>query len=83
MIEITNGNPTPDEIAALVAALVLVAGTAQPSPTGAAAARWRRSKPIAEVDRGAPIRRPRRCGGSCTGWTRVVPAVFRSRSPER
>ncbi len=73
MIEITNGNPTPDEIAALVAALILVARTAQPSPTGATAARWRRSKPFAEVDRGEPIRRERHWGASCSGWTRAVP----------
>ena len=49
MIQITKGNPTPEEIAALVAVLALAGATTQPGPTGSTAAGWRRSAPLART----------------------------------
>ena len=43
MIEITRGNPTSDEIAALVVALALTGRAAPPRSTSAPADRWRAS----------------------------------------
>ena len=50
MIQITKGNPTPEEIAALVAVLALAGATTQPGPLGSTAAGWRRSAPPAQLN---------------------------------
>jgi hypothetical protein len=54
MIEITKGNPTSEEIAALVAVLMLVCGAHQSRPTGSTSGQWRRATRFAEVN---PVRR--------------------------
>ena len=41
MIQITKGNPTPEEIAALVAVLALASAATQPGPIGSTATGWR------------------------------------------
>ena len=46
MIEITKGNPTSEEIAALVAVLMLVGGAHQPHPTGSTSGQWRRADAV-------------------------------------
>jgi hypothetical protein len=69
MIQITKGNPTPEEIAALVAALVLANGTTQPHPPGSSGAQWRRAAPSPEVTSGAPSRRDRHWQAWCAGWS--------------
>ena len=68
MIEITKGNPTSEEIAALVAVLMLVGGAHQSRHTGSTSGQWRRATPFAEVNPGAPSRCAR-----CR-WSRVSPA---------
>jgi hypothetical protein len=71
MIQITKGNPTPDEVAALVVALTLASAVTQPVPNGSKAACWRRSTPLARLEPVAPSRRDR-CWRSWTaGWSRV------------
>jgi Acyl-CoA carboxylase epsilon subunit len=74
MIEITKGNPTPEEIAALVAVLTLARGTTQPRRTSSTAGQWRRATPVAEVTLGAPSQRARCWRAWCAGWSRVGPA---------
>ena len=46
MIEITKGNPTSEEIAALVAVLMLVGGARQSRPTGSTSGQWRRADAV-------------------------------------
>jgi Acyl-CoA carboxylase epsilon subunit len=74
MIEITKGNPTADEIAALVAVLTIASRATQRHLTIAKAAEWRRSTPVAEVNPGAPSRCERRWRARCAGWSRIGPA---------
>ena len=50
MIQITKGNPTPEEIAAVVAVLALAGAATQPRPTCSTAAGSRRSAPLARLD---------------------------------
>jgi len=59
MIEITRGNPTSDEVAALVAALILASGTTEERLTSSTTG-WRRSTPFAEVNLREPSRSHRR-----------------------
>ena len=71
MIKITKGNPTPEEIAALVAVMALASATTQSGPIGSTAAGWRRSTPLARRDPVARSRRDR-CWRSWTaGWSCV------------
>jgi hypothetical protein len=74
MIQITKGKPTPEEIAALVAVLTLAGATTQPGPTCSTAAGWRRSAPLARLDRAALSRRDRRWRPWSAGWCRIGPA---------
>jgi hypothetical protein len=74
MIEITKGNPTSEEIAALVAVLMLAGGAHRSRPTGSTAGKWRRATPVAEVTPGAPSQRARCWRACCAGWSRVGPA---------
>jgi len=53
MFQITKGDPTPEEIAALVAVLALASATTQPGSIGSTAARWRGSAPPAEFNSAA------------------------------
>jgi hypothetical protein len=73
MIQITNGNPTPEEIAALVAVLALASATTQPGPIGSTAAGWRRSAPFAQLNPAELGRRDRRWRRWSAGWPRVGP----------
>jgi hypothetical protein len=70
MIRITKGNPTSEEIAALLAVLMLADGTTEPHPIGSAGAQWRRAAPSAEVTPGASSRRDRSWRAWCAGWAR-------------
>jgi len=74
MIEITKGNPTPEEIAALVAVLTLAGRTTQPRLASPRAGEWRRSTPFAESNSVEPNRRDRRWRTWTTGWSCVGPA---------
>jgi hypothetical protein len=74
MIQITKGNPTPEEIAALVAVLALASAATQSGPTGCTAAGWRRSAPLFELNLAALSRRDRRWRPWSAGWSRVGPA---------
>jgi hypothetical protein len=65
MIKITKGNPTPEEIAALVAVLTLGNSTTKRRITSSAADEWRRSTPLDEVNPAALSGRGRR-------WRRVM-----------
>ena len=60
MIQITKGNPTPEEIAALVAVLALASATTQSGLSGSTAASWRRSAPLAQLNPAELSRRNRR-----------------------
>lgn len=77
MIEITKGNPTPEEIAALVAVLTLARRTTQPLLTSSRADEWRRSTPFAEVNPAEHNRRDRRWRTRTTGVT-LSHAVWRA-----
>ena len=48
MIKITKGNPTSEEIAALLSVLMVARGDTQSRPIGATAGAWR-SAPLAQV----------------------------------
>jgi Acyl-CoA carboxylase epsilon subunit len=74
MIQITKGNPTAEEIAALVAVLALASASTQSGPTSSTAAGWRRSAPLAQPNPAALSRRDRRWRPWCAGWSRVGPA---------
>jgi Acyl-CoA carboxylase epsilon subunit len=74
MIEITKGNPTPEEIAALVAVLTLARRTTEPRLTSPRAGEWRRSTLFAESSPAEPNRRDRRWRTRTTGWSCVGPA---------
>ena len=74
MIQITKGNPTAEEIAALVAVLALVGATTQPSATGRTTAGWRRTTPPAELNPAAPSRRGWPWRPWAAGWSCVDPA---------
>jgi hypothetical protein len=65
MIKITRGNPTPEEIAALVAVLTLGNGATKRRITSSAAGEWRRSTPFDEVNPAALSGRGRR-------WRRII-----------
>jgi hypothetical protein len=80
MIAITKGNPTPEEIAALVAVLALASGTTKRRITSSPAGQWRRSTPLDEVNPAALSRRGRRWQPSSAGWSRVGPG-HRSQLP--
>ena len=73
MIEIIKGNPTPEDIAALVAVLTLAKGRVEPSLTCSSAAEWRRATRLA--DSGAASRSERRWRTSSAGWPRIAPAA--------
>lgn len=74
MIEITKGNPTPEEIAARVAVLTLAGRTTQPRLASPRAGKWRRSTSFAESNPVEPNRRDRRWRTWTTGWSCVGPA---------
>jgi Acyl-CoA carboxylase epsilon subunit len=74
MIQITKGNPTAEEIAALIAVLALASATTQPGPTSSTAAGWRRSAPLAQLNPAALNRCDRRWRPWSAGWSRVGPA---------
>ena len=71
MIEITKGNPTPEEIAALVAVLAMVSSTTKQRITSSPAGEWRRSTPFDEVNPAALSRRGWRWQPSSAGSPRV------------
>ncbi len=81
MIAITKGNPTPEEIAALVAVLALVSGTTK-RITSSPAGQWRRLTPFDEANPAALSRRGRRWQSSSAGWSRVGPG-YRSQLPQQ
>ena len=72
MIDITKGNPTSEEIAALVAVLILASGTTVRLASSTAEG-WRRSAPFAEVNPCGPSRRDRRWRAWYAGWSSVGP----------
>jgi hypothetical protein len=74
MIQITKGNPTPEEVAALVAMLALASAPTQSGPIGSTAAGWRRSAALAPLDPVALSRRDRSWRSWTAGWSRVGPA---------
>ena len=71
MIEIRRGNPTPEEIAALVAVLAMVSSTTKQRITSSPAGEWRRSTPFDEVNPAALSRRGWRWQPSSAGSPRV------------
>ena len=73
MIAITKGNPTPEEIAALVAVLTLARGTT-PRVISSTVDAWRRSTRLAEFNPGGPGRRDRRWRTWSAGWSCICPA---------
>jgi hypothetical protein len=73
MIAIIKGNPTPEEIAALVAVLTLARSTTEPRLTSTFG-EWRRSSRLADINLGAPVRRDRRWRPWSAGWSCVGPA---------
>jgi hypothetical protein len=73
MIVITKGNPTPEEVGALVAVLALASGTTNRPVTSSPAGQWRRSTPFGEVNTAALSGRRRRWKPSSDGWSRVGP----------
>ena len=73
MIKITKGNPTSEEIAALLSVLMVARRDTQSRPTGATAGAWR-SAPLAQVDPGTPSRCDRRWRTWYDGWSCVGPA---------
>ena len=79
MIAITKGNPTPEEIAALVAVLALVSGTTKGRITSSPAGQWRRST-FEEVNTAALSRQGRRWKPSSAGWSQVGPGHIQRRS---
>jgi hypothetical protein len=70
MIKITKGNPTSEEIAALLSVLMVTRGGTQSRPTGATASVWG-SAPLAQVDPGTPSRCERRWRTWSDGWSCV------------
>jgi Acyl-CoA carboxylase epsilon subunit len=74
MIQITRGNPTPEEIAALVAVLALAGATTQAGPTGSAKAGWRRSAALAQFSSAARSRGDRRWRPWSARWPCIGPA---------
>lgn len=75
MIRITKGNPTPEEIAALVAGVAMASATTRPGPTRTAAAGWRRSAPLIELNFAALSRHDRRWIPRSAGWSRAGAAL--------
>jgi Acyl-CoA carboxylase epsilon subunit len=75
MIQITKGNPTPEEVAALVAVVGVGRGAEQNGPTRTAAAGWRRTGPLVELNPAALSRSGRRWRPWSAGWSRVGPAL--------
>ena len=73
MIAITKGNPTPEEIAALVAVLALAGGTTKRRLTSSPASQWRGSTAFDEVKPAALGRQGWRWQPSSAGWSRVGP----------
>lgn len=74
MIEITKGNPSPEEIAALVAVLSVVSGTAGTAThpvTNSAVSDWRRSKSFGEMRQFGLHRRDQPWRTRSSGWSRV------------
>jgi hypothetical protein len=71
MIQITKGNPSPEEIAALVAVLALTSASIQPGPIASAAAGWRRSALLAQLNAAALSQSDRRWRPWSVGWSRV------------
>jgi hypothetical protein len=71
MIQITKGNPTPEEIAAVVAVLALASAATQSGPIGSTATGWRRSAPLARLNPAELSRRDRRWRPWSAGWSRV------------
>jgi len=74
MFQITKGDPTPEEIAALVAVLALASATTQPGSIGSTAARWRGSAPPAEFNSAALGLRDRCWRPWGARWSRSGPA---------
>ena len=73
MIKITKGNPTSEEIAALLSVLMVARGDTSRHPTGATARAWRSALP-AQADPGTPNRCDRRWRTWSDGWSCVGPA---------
>jgi hypothetical protein len=74
MIEITKGNPTSEELAALDAALS-ICSSARPRVTNSTADGWRRSTPCAESTAHDPSPRGRRWRVTSAGWIRQFPST--------
>jgi hypothetical protein len=74
MIQITKGNPTPEEIAAVVAVLALASATTQSVPIDSTATGWRGSEPLAQLNPAELSRRDRRWRPWSAKWSRVGPA---------
>ena len=74
MIAITKGNPTPEEIAAVVAVLTIARGTTEPRVISSTVGAWRRSTRIAEFNPGGPGRGDRHWRTWSAGWSCVSPA---------
>jgi hypothetical protein len=71
MIQITKGNPTPNEVAALVVALALASAVTQSGPILSTAAGRRRSTAPAQLNPAEFSRRERRWRPWSAGWSRV------------
>jgi len=74
MITITKGNPTPEEVAALVAVLILANHPSEPRLLSSWATAWRRSAPFADVNPRQPGRHERRWGRTYADWRCGRPA---------
>ncbi len=73
MIKITKGNPTSEEIAALLSVLMAAHRDTQRRPTGATPSAWR-SAQLTQVDPATPSRCDRRWRTWSDGWSCVGPA---------
>jgi Acyl-CoA carboxylase epsilon subunit len=82
MIEIIKGNPTPEEIAALVAVLTLAKRRVEPRLTCSSAAEWRRATRLADFNSDTVSRSERRWCTSSAGWSRVAPAAAAVAHPD-
>jgi hypothetical protein len=80
MIKVTKGNPTPEEIAALLSVLMLARGDAQTRPAGTTVSSWR-AAPLVHVDPATPGRCDRRWRTWSDGWSCVGPAHAPVRQP--
>jgi hypothetical protein len=78
MIKIAKGNPTVEEIAALIAVLALAITPTEERRANPAATRWRRSGPSS----GFAARAPRRWRDRAAGWSPLAPGPAAFAAPQ-